>query len=51
MLYEQVEKREKEACGGVTTVTGSCKKGKINITPKGIVKVARTKTDTSTYEA
>lgn len=26
MLYEQVEKREKEACGGgVTTVTGSCK--------------------------
>lgn len=26
MLYEQVEKREKEACGeGITTVTGSCK--------------------------
>lgn len=26
MLYEQVEKREKEACGaGITTATGSCK--------------------------
>lgn len=25
MLYEQLEKRGKEACEGVTTVTGSCK--------------------------
>lgn len=25
MLYRQVEKREKEACGGIVTATGSCK--------------------------
>lgn len=25
MLYQQVEKRENESCGGVVTVTGSCK--------------------------
>lgn len=25
MLYQQVEKRENESCGGVVTATGSCK--------------------------
>lgn len=40
--------------GFITAITvdiGNGVKGKINITSKGIVKVARTKTDTSTYEA
>lgn len=35
----------------MTVDIGNGVKGKINITSKGIVKVARTKTDTSTYEA
>lgn len=35
----------------VTVDIGNGVKGKINVTAKGIVKVARTKTDTSTYEA
>ncbi len=35
----------------ITVDIGDGVKGKINITSKGIVKVARTKTDTSTYEA
>lgn len=35
----------------ITVDIGNGVKGKINITSKGIVKVARTKTDTSTYEA
>lgn len=40
--------------GFITAITvdiGNGVKGKINITSKGNVKVARTKTDTSTYEA
>lgn len=35
----------------ITVDAGNGTKAKISITPKGIVKVARTKTDTSTYEA
>lgn len=35
----------------VTVDIGNGVKGKISITQKGTVKVARTKTDTSTYEA
>lgn len=35
----------------ITVDIGNGVKGKISITPKGIVKVARTKTDTSVYEA
>lgn len=35
----------------MTVDIGNGVKGKINITSKGIIKVARTKTDTSTYEA
>ncbi len=40
--------------GFITAITvdiGNGVKGKINITSKRIVKVARTRTDTSTYEA
>lgn len=35
----------------ITVDVGNGIKGKISVTSKGIVKVARTKTDTSTYEA
>ena len=35
----------------MTVEIGNGVKGKINITSKGVIKVARTKTDTSTYEA
>jgi hypothetical protein len=35
----------------ISVDVGNGVKAKINVTPKGIVKVARTKTDTSTYEA
>lgn len=35
----------------ITVDIGNGVRGKINITSKGNIKVARTKTDTSTYEA
>lgn len=49
--YEDGKKAAEGFIQSITVDAGNGVKAKINITAKGIIKVARTKTDTSTYEA